>query len=62
MAKYEALLLGLNALKEMGEKNIEVFGDSELVVNQVNQSYQTKHPKMRDYKNEVWGMFDNYFT
>ena len=27
VAEYEALLLGLNALKDMGEKRIEVFGD-----------------------------------
>ena len=59
---YEALILGLNCLKEMGEKRIEVFGDSELVVNQVNGIYQTKHPRMRAYRNEVWDMFGNYFT
>ena len=59
MDEYEALILGLNALKEMGEKIIEVFRDSELVVNQVNDSYQTKHPSMRDYINEMWDMFGN---
>ena len=61
-AEYEALLLGLNALKEMAAKRIEVFGDSGLVVNQVNDSYQTKNPRMRAYRNEVWDMFGNYFT
>ena len=44
VAEYEALLLGLNALKDLKEKRIDVFGDSELVVNQVNDSYQTKNP------------------
>ena len=62
VVEYAALLLGLNSLKDMGEKIIEVFGDSELVINQVNDSYQTKHPKMRAYRNEVWDMFGNYFT
>ena len=62
VAEYETLLLGLNALKDMGAKIIEIFGDSELVINQVNDSYQTKHPRMRAYRNEVWDMFGNYFT
>ena len=37
------------------------MGDSELVINQVNDSYQTKHTRMRAYRNEVWDMFGNYF-
>ena len=61
VAKYEYLLLGLDDLKDMGEKRVQVLGDSELVINQVNNSYQTKHPKMRAYRNEVWDMFGNYF-
>ena len=39
-----------------------MFGDSELVVNQVNDNDQIKHLRMRDYRNEVWDMFGNYFT
>ena len=59
--EYEDLLLGLNALN-LGAKRVHVLGDSYLVVNQVNDTYQTKHPKMRAYRNEVWDMFGNYFT
>ena len=44
VAKYEALLLGLNALKDLKEHRIDVYGDSYLVINQVNGRYQTKHP------------------
>ena len=53
---------GLHALKELGAKRVHIFGDSELVINQVNDSYQTKHPQMRAYINEVWDMFGNYFN
>ena len=49
VAEYEALLLGLHALKDLGAKRVQIFGDSELVVNQVNDSYQTRHPRMRKY-------------
>ena len=44
VAEYEALLLGLHALKDLGAKRVQFFGDSELVINQVNDNYQTKHP------------------
>ena len=30
VAEYEALLLGLNSLKDMGEKRVQFMGDSEL--------------------------------
>ena len=53
VAEYESLLLVLNALKYLGAKGIDVFGDSDLVINQVNDNYQTKHPRMRAYRNEV---------
>ena len=33
VAEYEALLLGLHALKYLGAKRVQVFGDSELVIN-----------------------------
>ena len=62
VAEYETLLLGLNALKKLKEKIIDVFGDYELMVNQVNGSYQTKHPGMRVYRNEVWDMLGIFFT
>ena len=62
VAEYEALLLGLHALKDLGAQRIRVLGDSELVINQVIDSYQTKHPRMRAYRNEVWDMIGNLFT
>ena len=33
-----------------------------MVINQVNDIYQTKHPRMRAYRNEVWDIFSNCFT
>ena len=48
VAKYGALLLGLNALKELKAKIIDVYGGLELVINKVNGSYQTKNPRMTE--------------
>ena len=47
VAEYEALLLGLHALKDLGAQKIRLLGDSELVINQVNESYQSRNPCMR---------------
>jgi ribonuclease HI len=38
--EYEALVLGLEILLQMGIKNITVFGDSQLVINQVRGQYK----------------------
>jgi ribonuclease HI/uncharacterized small protein (DUF1192 family) len=61
VAEYEALVLGLRAAKEMGIREIAVFGDAELVVQQVKNVYQTKHPRLKNYRNEVWDLIDSFF-
>jgi ribonuclease HI len=38
VAEYEALVLGLRVAKDMGIKEISVFGDAELII-QYNQKY-----------------------
>ncbi|KAH9296546.1 hypothetical protein KI387_040134, partial [Taxus chinensis] len=36
IAKYEALVLGLQTTYALDIKSIHIFGDSQLVINQVN--------------------------
>jgi len=62
VAEYEALIIGLNILREQKVKKIHIFGDSDLIVNQVKHTYQTKHHRMRAYRNEVWDLFSNFFS
>jgi ribonuclease HI len=62
VAEYEALVLGLRAAREMGIQEIAVFGDAELVVQQVRNAYQAKHPRLRSYRNEVWDLVDSFFS
>ena len=38
--EYEALVLGLELLLQMGIRNVEIYGDSQLVINQVNGQYK----------------------
>ena len=41
-AKYEALLAGLKVISDLGAKEVEVYSDSRLMVNQVQGSLRTK--------------------
>lgn len=53
MEKYEALFLGLKIALEYILMMIESYGDSQLVINQVNDTYQTKNKKLLPYKHLV---------
>jgi ribonuclease HI len=60
MAEYEALILGLKVLKELGAKRIAVCGDSELIINQVKGIYQSKHPRLRAYINLALDLLEEF--
>jgi ribonuclease HI len=62
VAEYEALVLGLRDAKDMNIEELVVFGDVELIVHQVKNMYQAKHPRLRTYRNEVWDLIDNFFS
>ena len=47
VAEYQALLLGLEMARERGVKRLEIFTDSQLVVEQLNGGYQIKSPKLK---------------
>jgi ribonuclease HI len=61
VAEYEALVLGMRDAKEMRIKEVAVFRDVELIIQQVRNAYRAKHPRLRSYKNEVWYLIDNFF-
>lgn len=47
VAEYEGLLMGLEALLEMGKKQIIVQSDSELMVRQLNGEYRVKNDQLK---------------
>ena len=49
VAKYEALLVRLGVVSDLGAKEVEVYSDSRLVVNQVQGSFEAKDPRMMEY-------------
>jgi hypothetical protein len=40
VAEYEALILGMRSAKEMGIKEIAIFGDAELIIQQIRKAYR----------------------
>ena len=55
-AEYEALLRGLRMAVSMGIQCLEVRGDSNLAISQINGDFDAKDPKMAAYHNAVLNM------
>ena len=51
--KYEALLKGLELAKSLRVESIVIQGDSQLVMGQVNGTYEAKEERMKKYLNRV---------
>jgi ribonuclease HI len=51
-AEYEALLRGLQYLKEAKAISVEIYGDSELVIKQLNGQYERRNDILRNYYEE----------
>jgi hypothetical protein len=51
-AKYEALLRGLQYLKEAKAISIKIYGDSELIIKQLNDQYECRNDILRNYYEE----------
>ena len=51
IAEYEALLLGVKDAKEMGIMCLKIFGDVDLIIQQVNNTFQAKNAL-----EEIWGL------
>jgi ribonuclease HI len=50
--EYEALLRGLQYLKEAKAISVESYGDSELVIKQLNGQYECRNDILRNYYEE----------
>jgi ribonuclease HI len=53
VAEYKALVTGLQKAKELGAKNIQIRGDSELVIKQMKGEYRVKHPDLKPLYEEA---------
>ena len=53
VAEYNALLIGLEVAKGLGITNLEAYGDSKLIVNQVTGEYEVKNEDLIPYHKAV---------
>jgi ribonuclease HI len=63
VAEYRALLLGLQSARELGAREVEVVGDSELIAKQVQGLYKVKNDALRTLHREAidaLGAFDRW--
>jgi ribonuclease HI len=63
VAEYKALLLGIERAAALGANELELIGDSELIVKQVKGEYKVKDATMRELHAEVkkaLGEFDEW--
>ena len=61
IVKYEALTNGIKLAIKWRITKLHIFGDSQLVINQINNYYQTKDDKLIPYRKFVDAL-RNYFT
>ncbi|WJX45728.1 hypothetical protein P8452_32589 [Trifolium repens] len=61
MAEYEACIMGIEEAIDLRIKNIEIYGDSALVVNQIKGEWETRHSGLvpyRDYARRLLTFFN----
>ena len=54
------MLAGLKLAKEMGAEKVEIFSDSQLIVNQVISEYHAKESRMLAYLQKVRELLMNF--
>jgi len=53
VAEYRALLLGIELARELGADELDLVGDSELIVRQVKGEYRVKDAALRELHAQV---------
>ena len=61
-AEYKALLAGLRAVSRLEARDVEIYLDSRLVVNQVQGSFEARDPRMKAYLELVKQTISNFCT
>lgn len=62
IAEYEALITGLKLAIQWNIQHLQVYGDSQLVIRQVNDDYDTKDEKLMAYKQMTDFLKDKFVT
>jgi ribonuclease HI len=60
VAEYRALLLGIERARALGARELELVGDSELIVRQVGGEYRVKDAALRELHRRVREALDGF--
>ena len=60
VAEYRAVLAALERARALGESEIRLVGDSELVARQLQGLYKVKHPAMRELHAAARGLLSGF--
>ena len=58
--EYEAIIAGLNLAHSLEIDQLEVYSDSQLVVRQIEDTYEAKSERMILYLKRVWDLMKNF--
>lgn len=56
VAEYRGVLLVIKTAIELEATSLEIFSDSQLIVNQVNDEWQVKDDSLLSLRDEVWDL------
>jgi len=60
VVEYNALLIGMQIVDAIGAKNLEAYGYSKLIVNQVREEYEVRHEDLVPYLNATIHMAERF--
>ena len=61
-AEYEALLIGMRTVLDMGAREVEFYSDSWLVVSQVQGKFEARDSRMKQYLQVVKQVMNKFHT
>ena len=60
VAEYNALLIGIQITDKIRIKNLEAYGNSKLIINQVRGEYEVTHEDLVPYHNAIIYMAERF--
>src|SRR3954470_17244117 len=60
MAEYNALLIGLQLAHQLGVRNLQAYGDSGLIMNQLHGEYEVRSDDLIPYFNSTLQMAEQF--
>ena len=56
------MVLGLNAAKDMNIQGLKVYVDIDLIIQQIRNTFQAKHVRLKGFRDEVWNLIDSFLA